>query len=93
VTKEKRLQKLEEETGTTSENEEGLITITSVSLTFNEGSGERNVTKKETYTPEEFKRKFPGWNRERQSIYIDWTAMTDEEVQEVRRKQQEGRSE
>jgi len=70
VTKEKRLQKLEEETGFTSENGEDLITITCIS--FTERRGDETTTKKETYTPEEFQRHFPDWDREKQSIYLNW---------------------
>ena len=83
MTKERRLQKVEKETGVTESGEDVEV------ITVNLDESGQVVSTRETHSRKEMQEKFPDWNMEEQPIKVNWTPMTDEEVQEIRRKQQE----
>lgn len=83
MTKERRLQKVEKVTGVTETGEEVEV------ITVNLDENGRIVSTRETHSRKEVQEKFPDWNMEEQPIKVNWTPMTEEEVQEVRNRRKQ----
>jgi len=64
------------------EDDDGMITVKIIQFRdWNDLDQEQEV---ERLTPDEFEKKYPNWDRNKQPIRVVWNAMTEEEAQAIR---------